>query len=148
MVTKAKIKLTPLPPNNKRLVCIHSATIDDSLKANLVALKYAPSACELMDDYILQATKRNPMYRALRFFVEGDPEAILVVELNGETPEEADQKVTDLISDLKSEGRGYAYPVIQENRLNPSGTSEKLDWAFFLMFLAMPKLLRLLKTQL
>ncbi|MBO6761856.1 MAG: FAD-binding oxidoreductase, partial [Roseivirga sp.] len=117
MVTKAKIKLTPLPPNNKRLVCIHSATIDDSLKANLVALKYAPSACELMDDYILQATKRNPMYRALRFFVEGDPEAILVVELNGETPEEADQKVTDLISDLKSEGRGYAYPVIQGEQI-------------------------------
>ncbi|PWL31689.1 FAD-binding and (Fe-S)-binding domain-containing protein [uncultured Roseivirga sp.] len=117
MITKAKIKLTPLPPNNKRLVCIHSATIDDSLKANLVALKYAPSACELMDDYILQATKRNPMYRELRFFVEGDPQAILVVELNGETPEEADQKVTDLISDLKSEGRGYAYPVIQGEQI-------------------------------
>lgn len=117
LVTKAKIKLTPLPPNNKRLVCIHSATIDDSLKANLVALKYAPSACELMDDYILQATKRNPMYRALRFFVEGDPEAILVVELNGETPEEADHKVTDLISDLKAAGRGYAYPVIQGEQI-------------------------------
>jgi hypothetical protein len=38
-----------------------------------------------MDTYILEATKRNPMYNALRFFVEGDPQAILVVELNGET---------------------------------------------------------------
>lgn len=116
-VTKAKIKLTPLPPNNKRLVCIHSETIDDSLKANLVALNYAPSACELMDHYILEATKRNAMYNALRFFVAGDPQAILVVELNGQTSEEADKKVADLISDLKAQGRGYAYPVIKGEKI-------------------------------
>ncbi|OEK00784.1 FAD-binding protein [Roseivirga sp. 4D4] len=117
LVTAAKIKLTPLPPNNKRLVCIHSKTINDSLKANLVALKYQPSACELMDHYILEATKRNAMYNALRFFVEGDPQAILVVELNGDSPEEADQRVTDLIADLKGQGRGYAYPVIKGKKI-------------------------------
>ncbi|WP_268124948.1 FAD-binding and (Fe-S)-binding domain-containing protein [Roseivirga pacifica] len=117
LVTAAKIRLTPLPPDNKRLVCIHSTTIDDSLKANLVALKYAPSACELMDHYILEATKRNAMYRALRFFVEGDPQAILVVELNGETPEEADKKVEALIQDLKDNGRGYAYPIIKGEQI-------------------------------
>lgn len=117
IVTSAKIKLTPLPPDNKRLVCIHSETIDDSLKANLVALKYNPSACELMDHYILEATKRNAMYNALRFFVEGDPQAILVVELNGETPQEANKKVEDLIEDLKVNGHGYAYPVIKGKKI-------------------------------
>ncbi|MFT6873666.1 MAG: FAD/FMN-containing dehydrogenase, partial [Roseivirga sp.] len=118
LVTSAKIKLTPLPPDNKRLVCIHSETIDDSLKANLVALKYKPSACELMDHYILEATKRNAMYNALRFFVEGDPQAILVVELNGDSPEEANQKVNDLIKDLKAQGRGYAYPIIKGKKIS------------------------------
>ena len=113
LVTAAKIKLTPLPPDNKRLVCIHSATIDDALHANLIALQYAPSACELMDHYILEATKRNPMYNALRFFVEGDPQAILVVELNGDTPEAANQKVTALISKLKAAKRAYAFPVVE-----------------------------------
>ncbi|WP_420386904.1 FAD-binding and (Fe-S)-binding domain-containing protein [Roseivirga sp.] len=117
LVTKAKIRLTPLPPDNKRLVCIHSETIDDSLKANLIALQYAPSACELMDHYILEATKRNAMYRELRFFVEGDPQAILVVELNGDTPSEADRKVANLIAELKSAGRGYAYPVIEGDQI-------------------------------
>ena len=117
LVTAAKIKLTPLPPDNKRLVCIHSETIDDSLKANLVALKYQPSACELMDHYILEATKRNAMYNALRFFVEGDPQAILVVELNDNSPEEADQKAKDLIADLKSSGHGYAYPVVRGEKI-------------------------------
>lgn len=113
LVTAAKIKLTPLPPNNKRLVCIHSETIDDALHANLIALNYAPSACELMDHYILEATKRNPMYNALRFFVEGDPQAILVVELNGDTPEAVDQKVKELIEELKAANKAYAFPIVQ-----------------------------------
>jgi FAD/FMN-containing dehydrogenase/Fe-S oxidoreductase len=120
-ITAAKIKLTPIPPNHKRLVCIHSETIDDSLRANLVALKYAPSACELMDHYILEATKRNAMYKANRFFVEGDPQAILVIELNGANDEEADQKVIDLINDLKNENHGYAYPIVK-------GEDIKLVW--------------------
>ncbi len=122
LVTAAKIKLTPLPPNHKRLVCIHSKTIDDSLKANLIALKYAPSACELMDHYILEATKRNAMYADMRFFVEGEPEAILVVELNGETEEEADDKVLELIQELKDAGRGYSYPVVKGKKI-------KLVWS-------------------
>ena len=121
LVTQAKLKLTPLPPNHKRLVCIHSETIDDSLRANLVALKYAPSACELMDHYILEATKRNAMYKANRFFVQGDPQAILVVELNGETEIAADSKVNSLIAELKASNHGYAYPVVQ-------GDGIKLVW--------------------
>jgi FAD/FMN-containing dehydrogenase/Fe-S oxidoreductase len=120
-ITAAKIKLTPIPPNHKRLVCIHSETIDDSLRANLIALKYAPSACELMDHYILEATKRNAMYKANRFFVQGDPQAILVIELNGADDQEADQKVSDLIKDLKNENHGYAYPVVK-------GEDIKLVW--------------------
>jgi len=121
LVTAAKIKLTPIPPNHKRLVCIHSETIDDSLRANLVALKYAPSACELMDHYILEATKRNAMYKANRFFVQGDPQAILVIELNGASDKEADKKVKDLINDLKNQNHGYAYPVVK-------GEDIKLVW--------------------
>ena len=121
LVTKAKLKLTALPPNHKRLVCIHSETIDDSLRANLVALEYGPSACELMDHYILEATKRNAMYKANRFFVEGDPQAILVVELNGETAEDADKQVLALIEALKTAGHGYAYPVVK-------GDAIKLVW--------------------
>lgn len=113
LVTAAKIKLTPLPPNHKRLVCIHSATIADALHANLIALQYGPSACELMDHYILEATKRNPMYNALRFFVEGDPQAILVVELNGESVAQADKKVKDLIAELQKANRGYAFPIVE-----------------------------------
>ena len=53
---------------------------------------------------------------ALRFFVEGDPQAILVVELNGDSPEEANQKVKDLIKDLKAQGRGLCVPPLSRER--------------------------------
>ncbi|MBV6647573.1 MAG: FAD-binding protein [Cyclobacteriaceae bacterium] len=112
-VTAAKVKLTPIPPQPRRLVCIHAATIDESLKANLVALKYNPSACELMDHYILEATKRNILYQQNRFFVEGDPQAILVVEIIRETEEEAEQQAHALVAELKKEQLGYAFPIVK-----------------------------------
>lgn len=113
LVTAAKVKLSPLPPKEKRLVCIHCESIDQSLHANLVALEFKPSACELMDHYILEATKRNTLYQQNRFFVQGDPQAILVVELAREEAPEADADVNALIAALEARGLGYAYPIVQ-----------------------------------
>lgn len=111
-VTAAKIKLSPIMPPHKRLVCIHCHTIDESLRANLVVLQHQPTACELMDHYILEATKRNIVYREYRFFVEGDPKAILVAEITKTSEDEADTTAAALISDLKTAGLGYSYPII------------------------------------
>ena len=86
-VTSAKIKLTPLDPPHKKLVCIHCNSIDESLRANLVVLQHSPSAVELMDHYVFEATKRNRGQLENRFFIEGDPQAILVAELTRTTEE-------------------------------------------------------------
>ncbi len=112
-ITAAKVKLTPLPAEHKRLVAIHCKSIDQSLRANLVALEYEPSACELMDHYILEATERSILYRENRFFLEGKPMAILVVELIRESEEEVDKAADDLVKALKKADLGYAFPIIQ-----------------------------------
>lgn len=114
LVTAAKIRLTPLPPPNKKLLVVHCDSIDESLKANLVALKHNPSACELMDHYILEATERNALQKQNRFFLEGDPKAILVVEFARETEAGLDSDIEALITDLKSEKLGYAFPVVAQ----------------------------------
>ncbi|MEX2231127.1 MAG: FAD-linked oxidase C-terminal domain-containing protein [Cyclobacteriaceae bacterium] len=111
-ITSAKIKLTPLEPPHKMLVCIHCNSIDESLKANLVALKHLPSAVELMDHYIFEATKRNTGQIENRFFIEGDPKAILVAELTRKSAAQAEDDVRALIEDLKSRNLGYSYPVV------------------------------------
>ncbi len=112
-VTSAKIRLTPIESLHKMLVCIHCNSIDESLRANLVALKHLPSAVELMDHYIFEATKRNTGQIENRFFIEGDPKAILVAELTRETDERVEEDAQLLIEDLKNQGLGYSYPVVR-----------------------------------
>lgn len=111
-VTSAKIRLTPLEPPHKMLVCIHCHSIDESLRANLVALKHRPSAVELMDHYVFEATKRNMGQIENRFFIEGDPRAILVAELTRASETEVKADAKSLIEDLKSQGLGYSWPVV------------------------------------
>lgn len=114
-VTAAKLKLTKIPQGVKRLVCIHCKSIDEALKVNLVALNYQPYACELMDHFILEATARNKEQMANRFFVEGDPKAILVVELLGSTEKEVDLKILDFLTTLGKQRLGYAFPIVSGN---------------------------------
>ncbi|MDN5203301.1 FAD-linked oxidase C-terminal domain-containing protein [Fulvivirgaceae bacterium BMA10] len=111
-ITEVKLSLDPLPPENKGLLCIHCETIDESLRANLVALKYHPSASELMDHYILECTKQNIEQSQNRFFVKGDPGAILVVELFGNSMEEVEKKRQALTKDLEEAKLGYHYPFV------------------------------------
>ncbi|MBT1700775.1 FAD-binding protein [Fulvivirgaceae bacterium PWU4] len=111
-VTSAKIRLTPLEPPHKKLVCIHCRSIDESLRANLVALQHRPSAVELMDHYVFEATKRNLGQVENRFFIEGDPQAILVAELTRDSVARVDADAAALIEDLKQQGLGYSYPVV------------------------------------
>jgi FAD/FMN-containing dehydrogenase/Fe-S oxidoreductase len=121
VVTSAKIRLTPIDPPHKKLVCIHCKSIDESLRANLVALQHKPSAVELMDHYIFEATKRNRGQQENRFFIEGDPQAIMVAELtrNDEATAQADAEA--LIADLKRNNLGYSYPIV-------SGENIKKVW--------------------
>ena len=89
-ITEIKVDLDPLPPREKMVVCAHCDTLQKSFLGNLVALKFQPSAVELMDRNILELSKQNVEQQKNRFFVEGDPAAILIIELRGETREEID----------------------------------------------------------
>jgi FAD/FMN-containing dehydrogenase/Fe-S oxidoreductase len=111
-VTKIKLHVDKLPPAHLGLVCGHFNTIDEALRANLIALTFHPSASELMDHYILECTKANPEQRQNRFFVEGDPGAILVVELRSEDPVELEQQAKALEKAMREAGLGYHFPYV------------------------------------
>ncbi len=114
-MTEIKINLVDLPPKESAIVAIHSNTIYDSLKANVIALKYKPGASELMDKVILDCTADNPIQKANRYFVEGDPAGILCVEFERETKEEIEKLTSDMIAEITDAGFGYAFPVIWGN---------------------------------
>ncbi|MNS21591.1 Anaerobic glycerol-3-phosphate dehydrogenase subunit C [compost metagenome] len=111
-ITEIKLNLVPLPPKESGLLCVHFHSIDEALRANLIALKYKPSASELIDHYILECTKDNREQKQNRFFVEGDPAAILVIEFARSTREEV-VAITELVkAEMLAEGLGYHFPVL------------------------------------
>ena len=89
-ITEIKVDLDPLPPKEKMVVCAHCDTLQKSFLGNLGALKFLPAAVELMDRNILELSKENVEQQKNRFFVQGDPAAILIIELRGETRAEID----------------------------------------------------------
>jgi FAD/FMN-containing dehydrogenase/Fe-S oxidoreductase len=111
-ITEIKIHVDPLPIKPTALVGIHFHSLQEALKANLIALKYQPRSCELIDHYILECTKNNLEQRQNRFFIEGDPEAILVVEYDGDNEEEIVEKVRMVEGEMRSKGYGYYFPII------------------------------------
>ncbi|HCI54695.1 MAG TPA: FAD-linked oxidase C-terminal domain-containing protein [Bacteroidales bacterium] len=118
IVTEIKLNLLALPPANKALICIHLKKRNEAFKANLVALRHNPSAVELMDDRILELTKNNITQKKNRFFIEGNPGAILIVEFMGESKEQLNTDIKNLIDDMQKSGYGYHFPVIEGNDIS------------------------------
>ena len=112
-ITELKLQIVPLPKPFQVVLNAHFNSINESLQATLIAMKQAPSACELMDKTILDCTKDNSTQQKNRFFVEGDPEAILMVEFRGDTLEAAKVQAALLERNLKDSNLGYAYPLME-----------------------------------
>ncbi len=115
-MTEIKLNLVPLPPRESGLVCVHCHSIDEALRATLVALPYKPYAVELIDDIILERAATNPEQQKNSFFVQKTPTdhfpIILVVDLSRDTREEIEQLATAMEADMQAAGLGYHYPLL------------------------------------
>jgi FAD/FMN-containing dehydrogenase/Fe-S oxidoreductase len=111
-LTEIKLNVVPMPPKETGLLCVHFNSIDESLRANLIAVKHRPSASELIDHYILECTKNNIEQMRNRFFVEGDPGAILVVEFARNTREEVIAAAAACEAEMRAAGLGYHFPLL------------------------------------
>lgn len=121
-ITEIKLNVVPLPPKETGLLCVHFNSVDESLRANLIALKYQPSASELIDHFILECTKDNIEQRKNRFFVQGDPGAILVIEFARNTREEILEIAQKVEAEMRAAGLGYHFPLL-------FGNDSKKIWA-------------------
>ncbi len=112
VVTALKMALDKLPPKYEAVICAHFESLHESLLATVIAMEHSPYACELMDKAILDCTKGNIEQAENRFFVEGDPAAIISIELRGETREALDAAISKLLLAFRESGYGYAFPVM------------------------------------
>ena len=83
LVTEIEVSLDPIPSKEKLLVAAHLHDLNDSWRINLIALKHHPSAVELMDGKILELCKGNKQAERDRFFVQGEPAALVIAEFVG-----------------------------------------------------------------
>lgn len=111
-ITEAKLKLVPIPPPFKALVPVHFNSVMEAIRGNLAALSHNPVAVELMDKKILDCTRENLSQRKNRFFLEGDPGAILIVEIVDESEQKLNARIDTMVADMKNQNLGNHFPVV------------------------------------
>jgi FAD/FMN-containing dehydrogenase/Fe-S oxidoreductase len=112
--TKIRLNVVPLPPKYQGLVCAHFKTLEESFFGNLVALHHFPDAIELTDDIILNCTLENIEQRKNRFFIQGEPKAILTIEFSSDSENELFEKARKLEDDMRNAGYGYYFPFYND----------------------------------
>lgn len=107
--TEVTLKVDDLPPTNNIMVVTHFTTIQESLEAVMIAMKHHLYTCEMIDDTILDCTKHNKEQSKNRFFIQGEPKAIMMFEVASHiSMEEAEKQAEALIKDLEDNNFGYA----------------------------------------
>lgn len=110
--TEITLKVDDLPPAYNIMVAAHFHSIQESLEAVMIAMKHHLYTCEMMDDTILNCTKTNREQAKNRFFIQGEPKAIIMLEVAADTIEDAERQAEALIDDLKQNNFGYALPKL------------------------------------
>lgn len=110
--TEITLKVDDLPPAYNIMVAAHFHSIQESLEAVMIAMKHHLYTCEMMDDTILNCTKTNREQAKNRFFIQGEPKAIIMLEVAADTIEDAERQAETLIADLKQNNFGYALPKL------------------------------------
>lgn len=110
--TEITLRLDPLPPAHTTLVVSQYKTIENCLNDVSVAMEHNLYACEMMDDVILDCTKKNKKYDSYRFFVQDSPKALLLLELKSNTEEDVQSQTNSLLKDLKATGLSYVTTVL------------------------------------
>jgi len=116
--TAITLQLDDIPPKESIMVCSHFKSINESLKATLISMNHNLYNCELMDKTILDCTKNNRELAKNRFFLQGDPEAVLMLEVSANTLAEAEVLADKLITDLEKNNFGYHHPKVYGNDIS------------------------------
>jgi FAD/FMN-containing dehydrogenase/Fe-S oxidoreductase len=107
---EAKVRLVRRP-RATALDVIHYRDLQEALESSQAILETGPYAVELTDKMILDLARENIEQSQRMGFVQGDPEAILIVEYAGESEAEVQAKVEALESRRRRERFGYASHV-------------------------------------
>lgn len=116
--TEVVLQLDDLPPMHSAMVATHYRSLEDSLRDVAPVMRHPLHTCEMMDRVILDCTKNNRAQLANRFFVEGDPAAILMLEVRAHSQEDLELQLEALLATVVESGLSYANPVLHGEDIN------------------------------
>lgn len=111
VIVRAKLRLVPIPKHTG-LVVLHFDSLLGSLRATPVVLKHQPSAVELIDRFIIDAGRSNAAISRCCGFLQGDPEAILVVEFFADGADVLTPMIAALVAEALALGAYAATTVL------------------------------------
>lgn len=109
-VTSAKLNLVERP-KQRQLICAHFDSIDTALAKIEEQLAFNPAAIELIDKATLDATLSNVEQARNRFWLQGDPQAVLVIELFDDSKAPLKKRIADYQAWLLENGAYAAVDV-------------------------------------
>jgi FAD/FMN-containing dehydrogenase/Fe-S oxidoreductase len=114
-LVEVKLNLEPLP--ERKAVCVvHFKELISAIEAVEPILDFGPAAVEILDETVVELSRKNLTTQRSCHFIEGDPAAILIVEFYGKNEEEVLQKPRQMVAYLRKNGFGYAWPFYSEGR--------------------------------
>ncbi|NIJ45601.1 hypothetical protein FHR24_002069 [Wenyingzhuangia heitensis] len=116
--TEITLQLDKLPPVHNVMIASHFYSIQQCMESVVVAMKHRLYNCELMDKIILDCTKTIRSQQENRDFLNGDPAAVLMLEVAGESLEDVHNQADLLIADLEKHHFGYAHPKVTGIKIN------------------------------
>ncbi len=111
LVTELQLRLETLP-GKSLVICAHFESLAEALKAVPFILAEKPAAVELLDRKILELTAAHPQHRRNRFWLEGDPAGVLLIELSAEAKSDLQTRSRRLVEGLTEAHLGYAFTVV------------------------------------
>ncbi len=115
--TEITLQLDDLPPEHELMLVAHYHSIDDCMLDVVSAMRHRLYSCEMLDDTILNCTKSNTKYDPYRIFVDGDPKAILLLEVKGTSEDDVISQANQLLASIKESGLSYAIPILKEEQI-------------------------------
>ncbi|MDZ7708014.1 MAG: FAD-linked oxidase C-terminal domain-containing protein [Trueperaceae bacterium] len=106
VILDVTVKLDPVP-KRRMLAMLHFASLKASLEAVPFINRHGPSAVELLDRGLFELGGRNPSLKPLLGWLQGMPEAVLMVEFDGADEAEVRRGLEALRADPEIDRRVY-----------------------------------------
>jgi FAD/FMN-containing dehydrogenase/Fe-S oxidoreductase len=118
IATELELLLDDIQPKHSAMIAAHYESISDCLESVETTMTHDLYTCEMMDKTILDCTKNSMKYKGHRFFIEKDPEAILMLELRSNSKNDLADKIKSLLEALKVFTKAYASPVLTDGEID------------------------------